>query len=99
MIDVSDGLGIDLHRLADASGVGFTLDDIPVSGGATWAQAVGGGEDYELIVAVEDGDSLRRAFEQAGLRAPLEIGRCVGESMKRTYRGADLARAGWEHRW
>ena len=31
MMDVSDGVGIDLHRLADASGVGFVLDDIPVA--------------------------------------------------------------------
>ena len=27
MMDLSDGLGLDLHRFADASGVGFELDD------------------------------------------------------------------------
>ena len=35
MIDVSDGLALDVHRLADASGVGFRLDDVPVADGAT----------------------------------------------------------------
>ena len=33
MIDVSDGLALDLHRLADASGVGFALRDVPVAAG------------------------------------------------------------------
>ena len=50
MIDVSDGLGADLGHLADASGVGFRLDVVPVADGATESQALGGGEDYELIV-------------------------------------------------
>ena len=30
MMDLSDGLGLDLHRLAVASGVGFVLDQVPV---------------------------------------------------------------------
>jgi thiamine monophosphate kinase len=41
MIDVSDGLAFDLHRLADASGVGFVLDDVPVAEGATLEEALG----------------------------------------------------------
>ena len=51
MMDISDGLGLDLHRLADASGVGFVLDDVPVADGATLEEALGGGEDYELLIA------------------------------------------------
>ena len=51
MIDVSDGLALDLHRLADASGVGFALDDVPVAPGPRLDEALGGGEDYELVVA------------------------------------------------
>ena len=50
MIDVSDGLGIDLDRLATASGVGVVLDTVPVAEGATREEALGGGEDYELCV-------------------------------------------------
>jgi thiamine-monophosphate kinase len=49
MIDVSDGLGIDLRRLAMASGVGVRLEEIPVADGATKEQALGGGDDYELV--------------------------------------------------
>ena len=56
MIDVSDGLALDLHRLADASGVGFRLDDVPVADGATLQEALGGGEDYELVIAAGEAD-------------------------------------------
>ena len=43
MIDVSDGLALDLHRLADASGVGFELGDVPVADGATLEEALAAG--------------------------------------------------------
>ena len=35
MIDVSDGLGIDLDHLATASGVGVVLEEVPVAEGAS----------------------------------------------------------------
>jgi thiamine-monophosphate kinase len=49
MIDVSDGFAADLGHLLDASGVGVVLDDVPIAAGATEAQALGGGDDYELV--------------------------------------------------
>ena len=49
MIDVSDGLCADLGHLADASGVGVALDQVPVGEGATLDEALTGGEDYELV--------------------------------------------------
>jgi thiamine-monophosphate kinase len=62
MLDLSDGLGTDLPRLARASGVGFELDeaDLPRSSGATLEAAVAEGEDYELLFAVarKDGERL-----------------------------------------
>jgi len=51
LMDLSDGLGADLPRLARASGVGFRLDDaaIPRARGATLKAACNDGEDYELL--------------------------------------------------
>jgi thiamine-monophosphate kinase len=99
MIDVSDGLALDLHRLADASGVGFRLTAIPVAEGATYDDAVGGGEDYELVMTVAEGDvpGLEDRFAQAGLPAPLRIGVITAEVGERLV-GADvLERRGWQH--
>ena len=49
-MDLSDGLSLDLHRLAKASGVEATLDrGLPVLEGATLEQALHDGEDYELL--------------------------------------------------
>jgi thiamine-monophosphate kinase len=54
MMDLSDGLGTDLPRLAGASKLSFAIDErtLPVSRGCTVQQAISGGEDYELLFAV-----------------------------------------------
>jgi thiamine-monophosphate kinase len=54
MMDLSDGLGADLPRLARASGVGFEVDEsaVPRSRGCSTNQAISDGEDYELLFAV-----------------------------------------------
>jgi thiamine-monophosphate kinase len=53
-IDISDGLAQDLGHLLRASKVSATIDlaRVPVANGATLQQAVSGGEDYELLLAV-----------------------------------------------
>ena len=89
MIDVSDGLAVDLSRLADESGVGFQLDDVPVDEGATEEQALAGGEDLELVFTLPP-----------GARAPagsLRLGTCVDDPSVRTLRGERLEPRGWEH--
>jgi thiamine-monophosphate kinase len=97
MLDLSDGLAVDLHRLADSSGVGITIDPdrIPVADGATLEQAVGGGDDYELCFTAPDVDRVRSTFEQAGLPVPVVIGRTTDGD------GAKLAdqplTGGWCH--
>jgi thiamine-monophosphate kinase len=59
MMDLSDGLGADLPRLARASGVGFEVDEtaLPLNRGCTTEQAVSDGEDYELLFAISPKDS------------------------------------------
>jgi thiamine-monophosphate kinase len=54
MMDLSDGLGADLPRLARASGVGFEVEEnaIPRQRGCTISQAMSDGEDYELLFAI-----------------------------------------------
>ena len=98
MIDVSDGLSIDLHRLADASGVGVVLDHVPVATDATEDDALAGGEDYELVVATNRGADLVAAFDASGLRPPILMGRCTADPAQREVAGARLERRGWEHR-
>jgi thiamine-monophosphate kinase len=100
MIDVSDGLALDLHRLADASGVGFILDSVPVAEGATPDDALGGGEDYELVVVIGAGrvDAGERSWAGAGLRPLHRIGVVATDPTQRTLGGRDQAQLGWQHR-
>ncbi len=106
MMDVSDGLAIDLSRLAMASGVGIhlSLDDVPVARGATIDDALGGGEDYELVATIVEGDELEAArLELKGSFgvALTEIGRVVeGDGLTAVDPdGAErpLEAAGWDH--
>jgi thiamine-monophosphate kinase len=56
MMDVSDGLGSDLPRLARASGCGFEVDleAIPRRRGADLRAALTDGEDYELLFSIAE---------------------------------------------
>ncbi len=98
MMDLSDGIGLDLHRLTDASKVGFELVDLPVAEGATLEEAISGGEDYELLIATDDAERLRAVFRGYGLSEPVSIGRVVADASVRTLSGEELVRRGYEHR-
>ena len=75
-MDISDGLLLDLSRLAGASKVGFRLDlenipihgDVglfpPADGRSPLEHALGDGEDFELILAVSTDDTARLLAEQ-----------------------------------
>jgi thiamine-monophosphate kinase len=68
MMDLSDGLGADLPRLARASKVGFDieLENLPVDRGATIDNAISEGEDYELLFAISrrERNSLERQWRR-----------------------------------
>jgi len=61
MMDLSDGLGVDLPRLARASKVGFKveMENLPLSRGAKIDNAMSEGEDYELLFAISPHQSKR----------------------------------------
>lgn len=75
MIDLSDGLGSDLPRLAHASKTGFTIDedDIPLGRGCSVKQAISDGEDYELLFALSRRNRavLTRSWLRKFPRVPL----------------------------
>lgn len=90
MIDLSDGLGTDLPRLASASGLGFKLEKnaLPVARGCTVEQAISDGEDYELLFAISPRESrhLQTAWVKKFPETPLTlIGRLTGSSSATRY--------------
>ena len=99
LIDVSDGLAADIGHLADASGVGMVVDHVPVAEGASPAEALGGGEDYELVFTAPERSPVQAAFTEAGLRLPIRIGRCTADAGTLQLGDQPLPRMGWEHAW
>lgn len=75
MMDVSDGLGVDVQRLARASKCGVELypESIPCHNGCTIQQALSDGEDFELLLAVppERVEALCGAWKEAFPGVPL----------------------------
>lgn len=95
MMDLSDGLGSDLPRLAAASGAGYRVEreTLPCHVGVSADEAVGDGEDYELLLTFspETWRGLRPVWTEAFPETPLTA---IGEITETT--DAPLAR-GWEH--
>ncbi|MGE5226340.1 MAG: thiamine-phosphate kinase [Planctomycetaceae bacterium] len=106
MIDLSDGLALDLSRLCAASGVGarVRLADLPTGPRAFPEEALGGGEDYELLATLPT--------EAAAAAAAVELDQTFGVALTTigltTEDGAlvavgpggeegPLGRSGWDH--
>ncbi|KAF0098647.1 MAG: hypothetical protein FD144_4166 [Rhodospirillaceae bacterium] len=112
MADVSDGLLADAGHIAEASRLAVSIerDDVPLSPGARaavaadprlWANVVGGGDDYELVMAVpvRRRAALRAAAQAAGLPIT-RIGcfaRGSGVAMTAGGRAIDAPRRGYVH--
>jgi thiamine-monophosphate kinase len=94
-MDLSDGLALDLHRLCTASRCGAELNgSLPVFPGARIQQALGGGEDYELLFAAPAGRRIPGSI--AGLPVT-EIGRCLkGKPGRILFGGKPLPASGWD---
>lgn len=99
MVDVSDGLAADIRHLAQQSGVGIVLDQVPVAAGASLSEAIGGGEDYELVFSATNPGHVAASFAEAGLRQPIAIGHCTSDPSERRLGDRDLPEVGWEHGW
>ncbi len=96
LMDLSDGLGADLPRLAEASGVGFQLDEsaIPRARGVSLQAALNDGEDYELLFTVKAAraETLKKVWPFA---TPLH---CIGVMRKGRKNPADpLIAHGFDH--
>jgi thiamine-monophosphate kinase len=109
LMDTSDGLSTDLARLCAASGVGARIDDVPIApaaaevaaltGDDAAAWALDGGEDFELLAAID-----RRAFPHLAVRFRahtgrelIAVGEIVGGEGVRRADGALVPARGWDH--
>jgi thiamine-monophosphate kinase len=105
MMDVSDGLAIDLSRLCRASGTGarVEIERVPVHPAATAAEALEGGEDYELLATLPHSDAVEDARSELreGFGVSLsDIGAIIEEGLVAVDDdGAErpLRIEGWDH--
>lgn len=103
MMDLSDGLSTDLLRMCAQSECGALIERVPRATGVESEQdALAGGEDYELLVAVKP-----RAFAHLAGRFQKRFGRALervgvmreGSGVFRQSGGGEqeVAPTGWDH--
>ncbi len=112
MMDVSDGLSTDLVRMCERSGCAALVEDVPVAESAIamakargedpQSYALAGGEEYELLVAVD-----RRAFGYLSSRFEKRFGRPLyavgrmregrGLFARKGEREESIVPTGWDH--
>ena len=97
MMDLSDGVARDLPRMARASGCGYQIDvdSVPKNSGCDLAEALGDGEDYELMFAVDAADVARLMGAWQEAFPDLEL-TAIGRLCEKGEEDAPQA-DGWEH--
>ena len=82
-IDLSDGLADGVRQIGEASGLGAIVEanEVPIEKGSTLRDALGGGEDYELLFAVSPRmrSRLRNARRLASDLPVTRIGRLTAD--------------------
>jgi len=102
-VDLSDGLADGIRQIGEASGLGAIVeaDDLPVEEGSTLHDALGGGEDYELLFAVSPRmrSRLKNARRLASDLTVTRIGRLTTDRAMLLSRGGSTKAlpAGFEH--
>ncbi len=109
MMDISDGLALDLHRLCEASGVGADLDAAVLDravpegvatglGQSSRDLALGGGDDYSMLCAVAAGAMPQSPDLWDGV--PVErigvVTAATGVTLTDSVGSAPLAPCGWD---
>lgn len=92
MMDISDGLAVDLPRLAEASACGYQLNEslLPCHKGIDIAHALSDGEDYELLLCFSP--EIWQRLKQHQLPIPLTA---IGQLNSKPKSNKSLG--GWQH--
>ena len=89
-MDISDGLALDLHRLCLESKVMADINDIPIAPGATFEDALYGGEDYELLFTAPVKKKIQLPVIRIGTIR-------IGTSGEVRFQGKRIQARGFEH--
>ena len=99
MIDITDGLELDLWRILEASGVGAKVfkGAVPLSASAgTFDKAIKDGEDFELLFTMSRAEARRFLMSKPGrIKTPVTY---IGEIMPKKYGYRLICRDGSEKR-
>jgi thiamine-monophosphate kinase len=97
MMDLSDGLGSDLPKLALESGLSFSIDpdSLPRHRGCSPGEALSDGEDYELLLTISPSrwPSIMRRWSTRFPRIPLT---CIGRTTPADFPPTPLP-SGYDH--
>jgi thiamine-monophosphate kinase len=104
MIDLSDGLSVDLAHICEESRVAALINasQIPIAKGADLELALHGGEDYELLFTARKQTKIPgqiagiKITEIGEIRNPADYSSAI-QILGQNGKAKPLAQRGWEH--